>query len=77
MKYLLLIYATDKNIADIENEGTMFIHPPNKTPSQYSENSVPKKLRCGDVNKEQDLNEIFINELNKSIRQSTRGYWST
>lgn len=77
VSYLLQTYATDENIADTKDEITMFSQPPNKTLSQYAEELVAKALRCGDVYKEHDLNEIFIEGLDKSIRRSMRGYWAS
>lgn len=50
---------------------------PNKFRSQYAEEFVAKTICCADVYEEQDLNETFIRELEKYIRQKMRGYWST
>lgn len=73
--YLLRTFVTVENIAITEDEMTMSSQPPNKIPSQYVEELVAFKLWCGDVYEEQDINEIFIEELEKSIRQSKGGYW--
>lgn len=66
-----------KNIADREDVITMFSQPSNKTTSLYAEELVAKALRCGEVYGEHDLNLFFIKELDKSIRQSMRGYWAS
>lgn len=69
--------ATDEIIADREGKVTTFILAPNKAPSQYAEEVVARTLRCGDVYKEQNLNENFIKGLNASMKQIKREYWST
>lgn len=33
-------------------------------------------FRCGDKNEEHDLNEIIIEGLDESIRQSMKGCWA-
>lgn len=58
--YILRICATDKSIADTEDEINMFSQPPNMTPLQYAKELVAKALRYGDVYKEHDLNEMCI-----------------
>lgn len=73
--YLLQTYATRENIADSENETKVFSQPPNKTPLQYDAELVTKAIRCGDLYKEHDMNEIFTKGLEKFIRQSMKGYW--
>lgn len=75
--YLLRTSATDENIADTKDETIMFTPLPNTTPSQYVEELSGKVTRCRDVYEKHDLNKIFITELEKSNRQSTRGSSAT
>lgn len=77
MNYLLRTYKPDDNIADTEDNFTKFIQPPNKIPSQYAEKLLDRTLRCGSVHEEQLSKELFFKELDKSIRQSMKEYWST
>lgn len=44
INYLLHIDSSNENIADMGDEITIFSQPPNKTPSQYAENSAAKAL---------------------------------
>lgn len=75
VNYPLRTFATDENIADYEDKITTFTQPLNKTPSQDAEKLVLKALRSGDVYGGHELEEIFIQKLDKSIRQCLRGYW--
>lgn len=77
VKYLLQTYATNEIMEDTKKEIATITQLFNRTPLQYTEELVSKTLCCGDVYDVQDCNEIFITELNKSIRQSMRGYSAT
>lgn len=74
VNYLSCNYATDENISYTKDETTMFIQSPNKTPSQYAEESVSKAHHCGEVYGKHNLNEFFIKELDMSIRPCIRCY---
>lgn len=77
VNYLLRTYVLDENIIEVEDNITAFLQTPNQTSSQYVKKIVAKEIQCGDVNKEHDLNEIFIKGLDKLINRSIRGYWAS
>lgn len=77
VNYLLQTYATDKNVDNAEDEISTFYPLLRKTTVQYAEELIGRTLQCGDVCEEEDLKKIFISVLNKFIRHSMPGYWSS
>lgn len=75
--YLLCTYATDKNVLDIKDEITKLTQAHNKMPLKYAKDLIAKALRCGNDYEARDLNDVFINVLDKSIWRSMRAYWAS
>lgn len=67
-------YITIGNTGDTEHEITLFTQQPNKILFQHAEKLVAEALRFEDVYENYDLNQIFIEGLGESRKQSTRGY---
>lgn len=75
INYRSRTYNTDENVTDNECKLTMFIKPPNKTPSQYAEKMVAKALRCRNVFEEQDLYDLAFHATRETAIEITR--WKT
>lgn len=68
-------HATDEIVAETESKETRFAQPSDITLSQFTEELVTKTLRFEHMYEKTDLNEIFIEDLDASIRHSVREYW--
>lgn len=75
-KILTAHVCCDKNFADVNDEINMFTEQPNKIPLLYAKKEILNVLWYGDVYKEHGLIEVFINEIDKLIRQSMISYWN-
>lgn len=71
---LLRTHAAKGDIAEMEDEMTLFSESPSKTSSQYDKELVAEDLRCADENEEHEPNELFIKELNKFTYDSITNY---
>lgn len=71
------VYATDRNIANNEDKITTFSLKSNRTrfSPQYAMFLVARTVCCEDVYKEQELNQIFIKRLHKSMWKNRIRYW--
>lgn len=77
VNHLLKRYANDQGIAETDAAISRYSQPAIMTPLQYREDLFAKAIRVGDVYGDAVLNDIFIEGIDASIRQSLRKYWAT
>lgn len=77
VNYLLTKYATAQGIA--KNDGGIFCYAQSSglTPHKYTNDLVAKFCKVADFYDGSALNDVFIEDVNVSIRHVLRKYWAS
>lgn len=75
--YHLKNYANDQAIAEYDASVLRYMQPASMTFQQYAGDLIAKSRKDADVYDEDTPNNVFIEEVNQSLRHSLQNYWAT
>lgn len=70
--YLFKKYKTDKAIVENDVAILLYVQPTNTTPHHYADDSTAKSCNLADMYDESTLNDVLIESIEASIRNSLR-----